>query len=149
MSTTNNQNGRQSEKDERKLSEESVNRLLDQLQEEKRSVAIRRIIPNPEYSDRRHEYVVFDGCWHSGSITETQRSCILNERYRIRSALAGVPESQIDIVPIEETPMPYWLADLVRVGCPNHDDVWVSVNEMLLPKKRICAECGHELVADA
>jgi len=131
------------------LSNEEANNLLLQIRENADSVALRRIISDPDYSERRHEYVAFDDGWHSGSTTETQRGCIGNDRYRIVSKLTGVPESQVKLVPIEQTPMPYWLADLVRVGCPNHDDVWISVNETLLPKKRTCALCGSELVANA
>ena len=130
------------------LSEEDVNDLLLRLRKNADSLALRRIIPNPEYSERRHEYVAFDEGWHSGTKTETQRSCITSERYRVVSGLSEVPKSQIDIVPIEQTPMPYWLSGLVSVGCPNHEDVWVSVNEMLLSKTRTCAECGSELIAN-
>jgi len=137
-----------SREQQNELSKEAVNNLLLQIRQDADSVALRRIIPDPDYSERRHEYVAFDGGWHSGSVTETQRGCMDNERYKIVSKLTGVPQSQVDIVPIEQTPMPYWFADLVSVECPNHDDVWTSVNEMLLPKKRTCAVCGEELVVD-
>lgn len=130
---------------EEELTESEANTLLDHIIQSD-AVAIRRIIPNPDYSKRRHEFVAFDDRWHSGQITETQRGCIVTERYKIRSGLTGVEKSQIDIVPFAKTPMPYWLSGLVTVGCPNHECVWVTVNEMLVPKHRTCAECGSELV---
>jgi len=131
------------------LTEEDVESLLYYLGENAGELALRRIIPDPEYSDRRHEFVALDADgWHSGTITETQRSCINSERYRHRSGLTGVPTDQIEIVPYEQTPFPYWTSGLVRLKCPNHDDVWRSVNEMLLPRYRgvECAVCGSDLV---
>ena len=133
------------------LTESDVESFLDELAENAGELALRRIIPDPEYSDRRHEFVAFDGNgWHSGTITETQRSCIRSERYRHRSGLTGVPKEQVEIVPYEQTPFPYWTAGLVTLKCPNHADVWRSVNELLLPRyrNRECAECGAKLVVD-
>lgn len=99
------------------LTEDEVNELLDRLADEPENLALRRIIPDPSYSDRRHEFVAFDGDWHSGSMTETQRGCILSERYKHRSGLTGVPKEQIDIVPYEQTPFPYWTANLITLQC--------------------------------
>ena len=135
--------------DQETLTETDVEALLNKLADSPNELALRRIIPDPKYSDRRHEFVGFDGDWHSGSITETQRSCILSERYRHRSGLTGVPKEQIDVVSYEKTPFRYWTADLVRVQCPNCPDVGGSVNEMLLSKDRHCAKCGAEVTANA
>lgn len=135
--------------DDEVLTQGEVEQLLDELVNHAGELALRRIIPDPEFSERRHEFVAFDGIWHSGKITETQRSCINSERYRHRSGLTGVPKSQVDVVPFEKTPFPYWTAGLVTVRCPNCPDVWRSVNEMLLPKDRHCAVCGAEVTADA
>lgn len=132
------------------LTEAEANEILDRLADEPKNLALRRIIPDPSYSERRHEFVAFDGDWHSGSMTETQRGCVLSEWYKHRSGLTGVPKEQIDIVPYEQTPFPYWTADLITLQCPNCPDVRRSVNELLLPRyeNNNCAECGAEVVVD-
>jgi hypothetical protein len=129
------------------LTESDVQHMLDRLQNNPGELALRRIIPDPKHSDRRHEFVAFDDGWHSGRVTETQRGCILSERYRIRKGLIGVPAEQVDLVAFDRTPFPYWLADLVELSCPNCPDVWRTVNEMLVPQYSglTCAECGSEV----